>query len=132
MKPIRHLLATLRSAPAGMPTPPSTSPRQHPPAVAVAPSWSASTIAFAAVGVLAAWTGPSSAQPGATPLMEVPALLAQAARLSLEQAAQRVQQSTGGRVLDARDAGSVYRIKVLTPGGEVRIVLVDPRSGAMR
>ena len=58
--------------------------------------------------------------------------LAQAGRLTLEQAVGRVQQATGGRVLDARDEGNFYRIKVLTPRGEVRVVLVDPRTGAMR
>jgi hypothetical protein len=43
-----------------------------------------------------------------------------------------VQQATGGRVLDARDEGSVHRVKVLTPRGEVRVVIVDARTGAMR
>lgn len=57
---------------------------------------------------------------------------AQAGRLSLEQAVSRVQQATGGRVLDARDEGSVHRVKVLTPRGEVRVVIVDARTGAMR
>ncbi len=57
---------------------------------------------------------------------------AQAGRLSLDQAVSRVQQATGGRVLDARDEGSVHRVKVLTPRGEVRVVIVDARSGAMR
>lgn len=61
-----------------------------------------------------------------------PTLLSQAARLTLEQAVDRVQRTTGGRVLDARDAGGVYRVKVLTPRGEVLVVLVDPRTGAMR
>ncbi len=82
--------------------------------------WAAATASAAA--------GPNSAPPPQTP----PVLLSQAGRMTLEQAVDRVQQSTGGRVLDARDAGGVYRIKVLTPRGEVRIVLVDPRSGAMR
>ena len=53
-------------------------------------------------------------------------------RLTLEQAIQSVQRATGGRVLDAREARGEYRIKVLTPRGEVRVVYVDAQSGAMR
>jgi uncharacterized membrane protein YkoI len=53
-------------------------------------------------------------------------------RVSLEQAIASVQRTTGGRVLDAKDLGDQYRIKVLTREGEVRIVRVDARSGAMR
>lgn len=55
-----------------------------------------------------------------------------AARISLAEAAERVQAATGGRVLDARDEGAQYRIKVLTRQGEVRVVTVDARTGAMR
>jgi hypothetical protein len=81
----------------------------------------------------AAATASAVAGPNPAPLPQTPpVLLSQTGRMTLEQAVDRVQQSTGGRVLDARDAGGVYRIKVLTPRGEVRIVLVDPRSGAMR
>jgi uncharacterized membrane protein YkoI len=53
-------------------------------------------------------------------------------RLSLEQAVGRVRRATGGRVLDAREAGDGYRVKVLTRDGEVRVVYVDARSGEMR
>ena len=53
-------------------------------------------------------------------------------RISLEQAVARVQRTTGGRVLDARTDGGAHRIKVLTREGEVRIVRVDARTGAMR
>ena len=53
-------------------------------------------------------------------------------RISLQQAVDRVQRETGGRVLDARDAGDGYRIKVLTRRGEVRVVYVDARTGEMR
>ena len=53
-------------------------------------------------------------------------------RLSLGQAVERVQRATGGRVLDARNAGDGYRIKVLTRRGEVRVVYVDARTGEMR
>lgn len=57
---------------------------------------------------------------------------AQRRRISLEQAIQSVQRATGGRVLDARDGGDEYRIKVLTRDGEVRTVRVDAYTGAMR
>jgi hypothetical protein len=54
------------------------------------------------------------------------------ARISLEQAIRNVQRATGGRVLDAREVPGGYRIKVLTRRGEVRVVHVDARTGAMR
>jgi uncharacterized membrane protein YkoI len=57
---------------------------------------------------------------------------AQSARLSLEQAAEAVARSTGGRILDAKAVGREYRIKVLTRRGEVRVVYVDAETGAMR
>lgn len=53
-------------------------------------------------------------------------------RISLDQAVAKVQRAIGGRVLDAREVGNDYRIKVLTPDGEVRVVFVDARSGAIR
>jgi hypothetical protein len=53
-------------------------------------------------------------------------------RVSLAQAVEIVQRATGGKVLDAKDLGGQYRIKVLTRGGEVRVVYVDAQTGAMR
>ena len=53
-------------------------------------------------------------------------------RISLAEAIAQVQRETGGRVLDARDLGNQYRIKVLTPNGEVRVVYVDARAGERR
>ena len=53
-------------------------------------------------------------------------------RITLGQAVEIVQRATGGKVLDAKDLGNHYRIKVLTRGGEVRVVYVDARTGAMR
>lgn len=53
-------------------------------------------------------------------------------RISIEQAIAIVQRETGGKVLDARAQGQQYRIKVLTRGGEVRVVYVDAATGAMR
>lgn len=56
--------------------------------------------------------------------------------MSLEAAASLVQRRTGGRVLsaDVEWAGGqqVYRFKVLTPDGRVRIYRIDPESGALR
>lgn len=57
------------------------------------------------------------------------------AGLSLNDATELVQKRTGGRVLAAqevREQGrAMYRIKVLTRQGEVRIVLVDAETGSM-
>lgn len=52
--------------------------------------------------------------------------------MSLAQAVDAVQRATGGKVLDAKDVGGQYRIKVLTRNGEVRVIYVDPATGAMR
>ncbi|UCH47979.1 MAG: hypothetical protein JSU95_18410 [Betaproteobacteria bacterium] len=52
--------------------------------------------------------------------------------VSMRDAVSRVRQQTGGRVLDAQDRGTHYRIKVLTPQGEVRIFRVDAQTGAIR
>lgn len=52
--------------------------------------------------------------------------------VSMSDAIVRVQRATGGRVLDARDAGDHYRIKVLTSAGEVQIVRVDARTGRIK
>ena len=53
-------------------------------------------------------------------------------RVSLAQAVEMVQRATRGKVLDAKDLGGRYRIKVLTRSGEVRVVYVDAQTGAMR
>lgn len=52
--------------------------------------------------------------------------------VSMGDAIDRVRKSTGGRVLDAQDAGDHYRIKVLTRDGEVRVMRVDARTGSIR
>ena len=52
--------------------------------------------------------------------------------VSMRDAVSRVRQQTGGRVLDAQDRGTHYRIKVLTPQGDVRIFRVDAQTGAIR
>jgi len=53
-------------------------------------------------------------------------------RVTLAQAVAIVQRATGGKVLDAKDLGGQYRIKVLTRSGEIRVVYVDAQTGAMR
>lgn len=49
--------------------------------------------------------------------------------LTLEQAAARVKHQTGGRILSASESRKggrkVYRIKVLLPSGNVRVVTVN-------
>jgi len=52
-------------------------------------------------------------------------------QMSAQDAAARVQERTGGRVLAVRRVGSGYRIKILTRQGSVRIIYVDARTGAM-
>jgi uncharacterized membrane protein YkoI len=63
-----------------------------------------------------------------------PTVLAQGS-ISAEDAAALVQAQTGGRILAVKltrvRGRAVYRIKVLTPKGEVRIYYVDAATGAM-
>jgi uncharacterized membrane protein YkoI len=55
------------------------------------------------------------------------------ADVSRDEAAATAQKSSGGRVLSAdkteRDGRAVWRVKVLTPQGEVKLVLIDAASG---
>lgn len=44
--------------------------------------------------------------------------------MSSSQAAQAAQRQTGGRVLSVNESSGGYRVKVLTPSGEVRDVFV--------
>ena len=56
-------------------------------------------------------------------------------RMSMNEAVELVQSQTGGRVLQAQevrgDGRDIYRIKVLTRQGEVRIVHVNAETGAI-
>lgn len=52
--------------------------------------------------------------------------------ISMSDAIERVRKQTGGRVLDAQQRNGKYRIKVLTPKGEVRVFQVDAQTGAVR
>ncbi len=55
------------------------------------------------------------------------------ADVSRDQAAAEAQRQTGGRVLsvDKSESGrrTVWRIKVVTPRGEVRVVFIDADAG---
>ncbi|MFT4583200.1 MAG: putative membrane protein YkoI [Gammaproteobacteria bacterium] len=55
-------------------------------------------------------------------------VLAQSAHVSQDQAAAKVREDTGGRVLDvktsAQDGSTIYLVKVLLPDGHVRVVSV--------
>lgn len=45
--------------------------------------------------------------------------------MTADQAAERVRNQTGGRVLRVDSVGDGYRVKVLTPSGEVREITVS-------
>lgn len=63
-------------------------------------------------------------------------LLPAAAAVSREQAAAVAQRETGGRVLsvDRADAGGrgLWRVKVVTGNGEVRVIHVDADNGKVQ
>ncbi|MDZ3821997.1 MAG: hypothetical protein U0S76_00170 [Pseudoxanthomonas sp.] len=69
-------------------------------------------------------------------LAVAPAALARDAADSLQHAIELVQQETGGRVLSADTVRAgpreLYRIKVLTPDGRVRVVTKSSRGGPAR
>ncbi len=71
------------------------------------------------------------------PLIALMLILATApalAQISRDEAAATAQRMAGGRVLSvdkARAGGrEVYRVKVLTPSGEVRVISVNAETGA--
>lgn len=53
-----------------------------------------------------------------------------AAALTMEEAASRVEQRTGGRILSARVAGQRYVFRVLTPDG--RVITLSVGTGKAR
>ncbi len=61
-----------------------------------------------------------------------PSSVTRPARVTMEEAIDTVQRTTGGKVLDARRRDDAYRIKILTRRGEVRVVYVDARTGRLR
>ena len=60
-----------------------------------------------------------------------PLRLAQAGGMSPDEAAARVRQQTGGRVLNVQSGSqngtTVYMVKVLLPDGRVRVVTISSR-----
>jgi uncharacterized membrane protein YkoI len=58
------------------------------------------------------------------------------AEVSRDDAASMVQKASGGRVLAVERAehkgAAVWRVKVLTPQGEVKVMLIDVASGRAR
>ena len=70
---------------------------------------------------------------GTAPAHEAPPALAQSADIGPAGAAAAARAATGGKVLGVRaaraDGRTVYRVKLLLPGGRVRTVTVDGASG---
>ncbi len=83
--------------------------------------WRSLPLLLAVTGCIVA--GPVSAQQGGR----------QAQGKDAEDAAQKAQQSTGGRVLNIQDQNHPdkggYKIRILTPDGRVRSVDVDSQKG---
>lgn len=50
-------------------------------------------------------------------------------RISLDEATRRARRHVPGRVLNARERGDTYEVKLLTPGNEVVTVTVDATNG---
>lgn len=51
------------------------------------------------------------------------------AELSRDDAAAVAQRMSGGRVLSVEKSGPMWRVKVVTAKGEVRVILVDAATG---
>lgn len=51
------------------------------------------------------------------------------ADVSRDEAATAAQRVASGRVLSVEKSGPVWRVKVLTAQGEVRVILIDAASG---
>jgi len=54
------------------------------------------------------------------------------ADVSRDDAAAAAQRASGGRVLSVEKSGSVWRVKVVTVKGEVRVILVDAATGRVQ
>ena len=92
------------------------------------PQWLATVLAgtLLCVAAVSAREPPRSAPPPPPPAPTRPA--------SLEQAVKQVQHKTGGHILAAdtlsRGKSNVYRIKVLTPQGQVQVVQMHSNANA--
>lgn len=81
--------------------------------------------------------GPAHARPGAWAQPPPPRtglrLAQQGSDIGRDGAASAARRATGGRVLSVssedRHGQRVYRVKVLLPGGRVRVVRVDAQTG---
>ncbi len=86
-------------------------------------------VAFVLVLLSAALAGPARAQQVER---VVPEPRVESPRSELPESVLRAERETGGQVLRAesmqRDGREVYRLKVLTPDGRVRIMRDDPRE----
>jgi len=85
--------------------------------------------AIALACMLLAGTAPAFAR---KPPRSTPAASASSHHMNLEQAVKQVQRKTHGHILAAdtvtRGKANVYRIKVLTPQGQVRVVQMHSNS----
>lgn len=97
-------------------------------------------LAFRAIIVLAAMCGislpPAAARAPAFKQGGAPLVLAQQDDIGPGAASAAATAASGGRVLDVRRvqsaSGIVYKVKVLLPGGRVRKVTVNGRTGQIR
>ena len=80
-----------------------------------------------------AWAQSAPSDPSAQAYAQAPA---KGARATLPESVRRVERETGGEVLRAqpmqRDGREVYRLKVLTADGRVRVVQDDPSNPTLR
>lgn len=83
-------------------------------------------------GAGAAW----AQSPPSDPPTQAPQAREKGSRATLPESVRRVERQTGGEVLRAepmqRDGREVYRLKVLTADGRVRVVQEDPSDPASR
>ncbi len=99
-----------------------------------------STPRFAILAALLAaslWLAPPAQARRGEPLRPGPAageryLQGRSARtIGRDQAAAAVARATGGRVLGVSGGEPAYEVKVLLPGGRVRVIGVDAHSGRL-
>jgi len=68
--------------------------------------------------------------PGGCPVPRAaPPWVLVAGAASAAEAAEQARRQTGGRVLSVERGGGGWQVKVLTPAGEVRVVVIPAASG---
>ncbi|MBI2779621.1 MAG: hypothetical protein HYX62_07565 [Gammaproteobacteria bacterium] len=97
------------------------------------PEWIARTLKCGGLAaLLVVWVMPVHAAPS-TAGMDAHGSEHQRRQLTLDDAAAEVRQATAGRVVSADAAEmqgrAMFRIKVLTASGQVRIFMVEPEGG---